>query len=106
MASTTTSTDRGIIDDTIEEIPEFVEQFARPVLDFITRALPIVIKLSSKVHAYYKTLSIVQCNILFGTLLCFFGGFYPMVFAALQVRVKLSLSTLLIVYFYGRICFI
>ena len=84
MASTAT-TDRGIIDDTIEEIPEFVQQFARPVLDFITRALPIVIKLGGKVHAHYKTLSIVQCNILFGTLLCFFGGFYPMVFAALQV---------------------
>jgi hypothetical protein len=93
MASST-STDRGIIDDTIEEIPEFVEQFARPVLDFITRALPVVIKLSSRVHAYYKTLSIIQCNILFGTLLCFFGGFYPMVFAALQVRVKLSLPFL------------
>lgn len=93
MASTTT--DRGIIDDTIEEIPEFVQKFARPVLDFITRALPIVIKLSSRVHAHYKTLSIVQCNILFGTLLCFFGGFYPMVFAALQVRIEFVRSYIL-----------
>lgn len=103
MAPSTT-TDRGIIDDTIEEIPEFVQQLARPVLDFITRALPIVIKLSSKAHAYYKTLSIVQCNILFGSLLCFFGGFYPMVFAALQVSAVVRPSVNIYIYIYGSLC--
>lgn len=75
-----------------DEVPELVQKFARPVLDFVTKALPVVIKVSQQAHAAYKKLPIVHVHLIIGTVLCFFGGFYPMFFAALQAAEHGGLS--------------
>ena len=64
---------------------EIADKVAKPLLTFIFDAIPVVVKLCRKVYAVYKQLPIVYVQLIIGTVLCFFGGMYPTVFAALQV---------------------
>ena len=54
---------------------------------FIFDAIPVVVKLCQKIYAVYKRLPIIHVQLIIGTVLCFFGGMYPTVFAALQVGI-------------------
>ena len=64
---------------------ELVQKFASPVLNFIVNAIPFIISISQKCYAVYKRLPMPYVQFIIGTVMCFFGGIYPTVFAALQV---------------------
>jgi len=66
---------------------------AKPVLNFLIDIAPTVIKVCSKLHSIYVRLPVEYAALIFGALLCFFGGFYPTVFAALQAAEHGGLST-------------
>lgn len=79
-------------DDNKEENP-FVEKLARPLLNFVFDAIPIVINVAQAGYKVYKRLPMDWAQLLIGAILCFFGGFYPTVFAALQAAEHGGLST-------------
>ena len=64
---------------------ELVQKFARPILNFLFEAAPVVIGAAQTSYKAYKKLPIEYVYLSVGTIMCFFGGFYPTVFAALQV---------------------
>ena len=64
---------------------ELVQKFAAPVLNFIVNAIPFIISIAQKCYAVYKRLPMPYVQFIIGTVMCFFGGIYPTVFAALQV---------------------
>jgi len=70
-----------------------LEKFAGPVFNFVLDVSPAVIKACEKGYAIYKSLPLEYVKLVFGALLCFFGGFYPTVFAALQAAEHGGLST-------------
>lgn len=60
------------------------EKLGRAVIDCITTIIPICLTFTNSVYKTYKKLPTEHVHLLIGALLCFFGGFYPTVFAALQ----------------------
>jgi len=78
---------------TNKNISRQLEKFAGPVLNFLIDAAPVVIQVCSKVNGLYARLPMEYVTLIFGALLCFFGGFYPTVFAALQAAEHGGLST-------------
>lgn len=64
---------------------ELVQQLARPLINFIVEAIPVVVNTCQMVYQVYSRLPIKYIQLIIGTVMCFFGGFYPTVFAALQV---------------------
>ena len=64
---------------------KLVQQVVRPLLNFIVEAVPIVISTSQRVYKVYSQLPMEYVQLIVGAVMCFFGGFYPTVFAALQV---------------------
>ena len=64
---------------------EFVQKFARPILNLLFDVTPVIIGIARSVYKVYKRLPLNYVHLLIGTVMCFFGGFYPTVFAALQV---------------------
>ena len=64
---------------------ELIQKVARPLLAFLFEAIPVVISISQNIYKVYKELPTNVLYLLIGTVMCFFGGFYPTVFAALQV---------------------
>jgi len=73
---------------------ELVQKFARPVLDFTFEAMPVIISACQKAYKVYTRLPLVYVHLLIGAVMCFFGGFYPTVFAALQAAEHGGLITL------------
>lgn len=73
---------------------ELVQKFARPVLDGLFAAAPVVISMAEASYKFYKKLPMVYVQFLIGAVMCFFGGFYPTVFAALQAAQHGGLTTL------------
>jgi len=67
---------------------------ARPFINVLFALAPVLIKIASAAHALYKKLPIEQIYFICGSVLCFFGGFYPTVFAALQAADHGGLQTL------------
>lgn len=61
-----------------------LQTVARPLLQAISFALPIIISVSSKLWAFYKTLPQNVIRFWTGFIFCFFGGLYPVTFAAVQ----------------------
>jgi len=74
---------------------ELVQKFARPILNFIFEAIPVVISIIQNVYKVYKKLPLDYVHLLIGTVMCFFGGFYPTVFAALQAANHGGLTTVI-----------
>lgn len=71
-----------------------LQEYTRPILDFISVALPIVITYSRKFYAYYLKLPRDQLEFIIGTIFCFFGGIYPTLFAAIEAAKHGGLKTL------------
>jgi len=63
---------------------ETLQAVARPLIQALTFALPSIISVSSKAWAFYKTLPKNAIMFLTGFIFCFFGGLYPVTFAAVQ----------------------
>ena len=62
-----------------------VQQLARPLLNFIVEAVPVIVSTCQRVYRVYSQLPMEYVQLIVGAVMCFFGGFYPTVFAALQV---------------------
>lgn len=69
------------------------EKLGRAVIDCITTIIPICLTFTNSVYKTYKKLPTEYVHLLIGALLCFFGGFYPTVFAALQAAEHGGLAT-------------
>ena len=63
---------------------ETLQAVARPLIQALTFALPSIISVSSKAWAFYKTLPKNAIMFFTGFIFCFFGGLYPVTFAAVQ----------------------
>lgn len=72
---------------------ELVQKFARPVLNFAFEAIPVVIDVARALYGFYKKLPILYVRLLIGAVICFFGGVYPTVFAAIQAAEHGGLAT-------------
>ena len=83
------TTDRGLMDSiSLEEMgkaAELLQSIAKPAMNMIFEAIPHIIKFSRAVYSFYKKLPILYVTLIIGFVMCFFGGIYPTLFAALQV---------------------
>lgn len=68
----------------IEQLLPMLEKVITPTLEFISVALPFIIKVSQKGYAIYVELSGDTVQIIIGFIMCFFGGLYPTIFAAIE----------------------
>jgi len=78
--------------ETKEEHP--LAKLARPFVNVLFTAAPIVIELGQKAYKIWKKLPYNVVTFIFGAVLCFFGGCYPTTFAALQAAGHGGLTTL------------
>ena len=70
----------------VEEVEANVlQKLARPILDVAMTLIPIIISICQSGYKFYKKLPLPYVYLIIGTVMCFFGGIYPTVFAALQV---------------------
>jgi len=72
---------------------EFVQYATRPILNALFLVAPSIIRFCKASHAAYKKLPMMHVRLIAGTILCFFGGFYPTFFAALQAAEHGGLDT-------------
>jgi hypothetical protein len=61
-----------------------LQGIAKPVFEFITFALPVVISYCAKAHQAFLKLPQNAMNFFVGFVFCFFGGLYPVLFAAME----------------------
>ena len=66
------------------ELAEKLQGLVKPVLDAIVFAIPLIIKYSRIVRVYIEKLPANAFNFLVGFIFCFFGGLFPVLFAAIQ----------------------
>lgn len=85
MAGESGSTVTGGNEDRLGQIGEIIQSIAKPLGDFLTKAIPLLITYGNKAIEFYKTLPTNFLHFMFGCFLCFFGGIYPTLFAALEV---------------------
>lgn len=71
-----------------------IEGHAKPIIAFITSLTPVVITYCQKAHDIYRALPEDQLQFLIGAIICFFGGVYPLLFAAIEAAKHGGLSTL------------
>mmetsp|Transcript_13205 Transcript_13205/g.24810 ORF Transcript_13205/g.24810 Transcript_13205/m.24810 type:complete len:332 (+) Transcript_13205:353-1348(+) len=69
---------------TSTSIQKKLEDHATPIIAFLTAMTPHVIMFCQKAIALYKTLPEDQLQFLIGFMICFFGGVYPALFAAME----------------------
>jgi len=60
------------------------EVYIKPAIKYITIATPYFIQFVQYANQVYKTLSGDEVQLLVGLILCFFGGVYPTLFAAIE----------------------
>eukprot|EP00573_Skeletonema_grethae_P001869 CAMPEP_0201687122 /NCGR_PEP_ID=MMETSP0578-20130828/1313_1 /ASSEMBLY_ACC=CAM_ASM_000663 /TAXON_ID=267565 /ORGANISM="Skeletonema grethea, Strain CCMP 1804" /LENGTH=306 /DNA_ID=CAMNT_0048171247 /DNA_START=107 /DNA_END=1030 /DNA_ORIENTATION=+ len=72
---------------------EKLEKLGRTVLNGIITAIPICMTFFHNAHEMYNRLPTDYLHFLIGAILCFFGGFYPTVFAAVQAAEHGGLTT-------------
>lgn len=65
-------------------LKDAVQMLAKPVGIFLTAVLPVLIKGGAAAVAFYQTLPQNCIHFLIGFTFCFFGGIYPVLFAAVQ----------------------
>lgn len=63
---------------------EAMVKFTKPVINVITTVTPIVIKASQTAWSFYKTLPEDYLQLIVGLIFCFFGGVFPVLFAAIE----------------------
>jgi hypothetical protein len=78
------TTNRGAIEE-IGKAAELLQKIARPAINLIFAVFPIIIKCASAAYKFYKKLPILVVELIIGFIMCFCGGMYPTVFAAIQV---------------------
>ncbi len=61
-----------------------LQGLARPLGNFITLSLPLVIEALNFAYQIYKRLPQNAITFLIGTIFCFFGGLFPALFAAVE----------------------
>lgn len=98
MTEETETKDRGAIEE-MGKAAELIQQVAKPVLNIVFAVIPVLINLSAKAYEFYKKLPIVIVKLVIGFIMCFFGGMYPTLFAAIQVRELRKCSYIFIVCF-------
>lgn len=86
------TTDRGAIEE-IGKAAELIQQVAKPVLNLIFTVIPIIINFTSATYKFYKKLPIVVVRLIIGFIMCFFGGMFPTVFAAIEVSILSAADT-------------
>lgn len=72
------------ISSKLAKLLEKVEPYAKKVLAFLEVAIPIFITYCQKAHEFYCKLSQDAIKFILGMILCFFGGVFPTLFAALE----------------------
>jgi hypothetical protein len=77
------STERSLKED-IGKAAKILQSVAKPLLDGLTVALPKVINFTKKTYGYYLQLPQNALLFLSGFVFCFFGGTFPVLFAAIQ----------------------
>lgn len=95
------STNSGRSSNTANDIQNKLQAHAKPIIAFITAMTPHVINFCQKAAVLYKSLPEDQLQLLIGFMICFFGGVYPALFAAIEAakhgglnNVKLALKDL------------
>uniref|UniRef100_A0A6U5PYM3 Uncharacterized protein n=1 Tax=Grammatophora oceanica TaxID=210454 RepID=A0A6U5PYM3_9STRA len=68
----------------LNKMAESLGAIARPLIKAITFLLPIMISMTGKAYKIYKTLPHNVVKFWVGFIFCFFGGLYPVTFAAIQ----------------------
>eukprot|EP00586_Coscinodiscus_wailesii_P018417 CAMPEP_0172498864 /NCGR_PEP_ID=MMETSP1066-20121228/118538_1 /TAXON_ID=671091 /ORGANISM="Coscinodiscus wailesii, Strain CCMP2513" /LENGTH=317 /DNA_ID=CAMNT_0013272313 /DNA_START=166 /DNA_END=1119 /DNA_ORIENTATION=+ len=63
---------------------EFIETVVKPVVEAITIITPHAVKYFQLIYHHYQKLPTTHIQIIFGSILCFFGGIYPTLFAAFE----------------------
>lgn len=66
------------------ELAAKLQGFAKPVLNAIVAAIPLIIKYGRMLRQGIEKLPSNAFNALVGFIFCFFGGLYPVLFAAVQ----------------------
>lgn len=69
---------------TTKEIGEKLQKLSKPLFEFLCAFLPILIELGQKFHGVWIKLDNSIVKSIIGFVFCFFGGFYPTLFAAVQ----------------------
>jgi hypothetical protein len=95
------ATNSGRSSNTTNDIQNKLQAHAKPIIAFITAMTPHVITFCQKAVVLYKSLPEDQLQLLIGFMICFFGGVYPALFAAIEAakhgglnNVKLALKDL------------
>lgn len=65
-------------------ITKFMSKHSKEIAAIAQVALPKLIRYSRKAHASYKKIPKDYVHFLFGFIVCFFGGVYPVLFAAIE----------------------
>lgn len=87
------TTERGPIEE-MGKAAELLQKVARPVIDLMFAFIPIVINCTTASYKFYKKLPIACVQLIIGLIMCFFGGVYPTVFAAIQAAEHGGLATI------------
>ena len=72
-----------------------LEKIFRPLLDFLSVIIPHVITYSQKAYQHYQALDQDTIQFVIGFIFCFFGGMYPLCFAAIEAAKQGGFDTLL-----------
>jgi hypothetical protein len=78
----------------ISAVTQLLANCAQPLITAITYALPLIIAYSKIGYDWYVKLPKDHLQLLIGTILCFFGGVYPTLFAAIEAAKHGGLATL------------
>jgi len=72
------------IEERLTQSAIMLQTASKPMFNFITMATPWIIKFCSSAWATYRALPKNEVKFLTGFIFCFFGGLYPVTFAAIQ----------------------
>lgn len=75
-------------------VAEMLSKFSKPMMKGITVALPLVIATVNQLWSMYKQLPEEEISLLIGCIICFFGGVYPTLFAAITAAKHGGISVL------------
>jgi hypothetical protein len=84
---TTETDEKQKTDDAAKKAAALAEKLRgmiKPVMDAVVFAIPSMIKYGRLIRGYIEKLPANAFNFCVGTIFCFFGGLYPVLFAAVQ----------------------
>mmetsp|Transcript_31935 Transcript_31935/g.45419 ORF Transcript_31935/g.45419 Transcript_31935/m.45419 type:complete len:331 (+) Transcript_31935:75-1067(+) len=84
----TESKDRDLkledVEKKLTQAAQLLQSIAKPLVAAVSVALPFIITCCTKSWSFYKTLPKNGISFFVGFIFCFFGGLYPVVFAAVE----------------------